>query len=488
LSSTTDPRQAKGQVLVIFGLSLFTIIVIAALAFDTGMMLLERRDQQNASDAASLAGARHLPDDPSCLTTPSLANCPRAHAEALNIGTANGFTDGTDDADVVINIPPQSGLHIGLPGYVEVLIHSNRPSIFGGVIGVFGWDVSARAVAANQPGLDLPFSMLTLDPSGCKSLQVTGSGSVTSAGTIQVNSSCAPDALFVGGTGILTVTADGAVCNAVGEMDEQGVNADLDCVQQEHSYSIQDPLRNLPAPPLPGYPADMIQIGGPSKSVPNGCPGSGAAEATAEAPAPCKVNAGPYATTVWRVFPGYYPGGFDLQKGTFYFEPGIYYIGGGGFRVAGASVQSVDAGGTTFGGGLLIYNTEASLFHDACAAGTGTAAQCIGQILLNSGTATLNLKQLSDGSNWDGLVIFQDRNLSLAAGDEVQLNGGDSDTEVAGTIYVPSGDVKVNGSDSALILDQVIAFSYKINGSGGTIDVLYRTGVTAHVSGVGLVE
>jgi hypothetical protein len=59
---------------------------------------------------------------------------------------------------------------------------------------------------------------------------------------------------------------------------------------------------------------------------------------------------------------------------------------------------------------------------------------------------------------------------------------------VAGTIYVPSGDVKVNGSDSALILDQVIAFSYTINGSGGTIDVLYRTGVTAHVSGVGLVE
>jgi hypothetical protein len=320
LSSTTDHRRAQGQVLVIFGLSLFTLIVVAALAFDTGMMLLERRDQQAAADAAALAGARYLGATP--------AQDPEDAARAL--GTVNGFTEGVDSEQVEVHIPPSSGLFQGLPGFIEVIIHSNRPSIFGGIIGVFGWDVSARAVAANQPGLDLPFSMLTLDPTSCKSLQVTGSGTVTSAGTIQVNSTCVPDALFVGGTGILTVTADGAVCNAVGEMDEQGANAELNCVQQEDSYAIQDPLRNMPSPTVPGYPADMVQVGGASKPVPAGCPGSGAQEATAENPKPCKVNAGSYADTTWRVFPGYYPGGFDLQKGSFLFEPGIYYIGGGG--------------------------------------------------------------------------------------------------------------------------------------------------------------
>ena len=55
MSSTTDARRDRGQVLAIFALSLVTIVIVAALAFDTGMMLLEKRDQQNAADAAALA-------------------------------------------------------------------------------------------------------------------------------------------------------------------------------------------------------------------------------------------------------------------------------------------------------------------------------------------------------------------------------------------------------------------------------------------------
>ena len=50
--------------LAIFALSLVTIVIVAALAFDTGMMLLEKRDQQNAADAAALAGARYLVGTP----------------------------------------------------------------------------------------------------------------------------------------------------------------------------------------------------------------------------------------------------------------------------------------------------------------------------------------------------------------------------------------------------------------------------------------
>ena len=36
------------------------LFVVAALAFDVGMTLLERRDQQDAADAAALAGARYV--------------------------------------------------------------------------------------------------------------------------------------------------------------------------------------------------------------------------------------------------------------------------------------------------------------------------------------------------------------------------------------------------------------------------------------------
>ena len=69
------------------------------------------------------------------------------------------------------------------------------------------------------------------------------------------------------------------------------------------------------------------------------------------------------------------------------------------------------------------------------------------------------------------------------------MNGSSAQaSEVRGIIYVPLGDVKVNGSSSVFTMDQVIAFTFKINGSGGTVNVLRQTGVNAIFSAVGLVE
>jgi hypothetical protein len=493
LSSTTNPRTDRGQIIAIFGLALVTIVIVAALAFDTGMMLLEKRDQQNAADAAALAGARYLISSP--------AQDPRTVAR--DIATVNGFTDGVENEVVQVFVPPSSGRFRNVPGFIEVKIKSTRASIFGGILGVFGWDVAARAVAANQQGLDLPFSMLALSETDCRAIQVTGSGDVLSAGTIQVNSDCDPDALFVGGTGTLEVTAAGATCNTVGGITEsKGPGSELKCVQVEDSYAIPDPLSTKEEPAVPGLPAPIQQVTTTTKKIPDGCPGAvaPATPATALDPKTCAFG-GSYDGTAWRLFPGYYPGGLDLGKGTFYLEPGIYYLGGGGFKAGGGGgsgmpdsiVWSVDPGGTTAGaGGVLLFNTEAYEFSDECASGLGTAAQCIAPIVLNGGSADVNLQPLSDGSDWDGMVIFQDRdlNVSLANPDDkdVQINGGASTMEVAGTIYVPSGDVFVNGNAGTIILDQVIAWTFTINGNGGTIDVRYRSGVQAKISGVGLVE
>ena len=48
--------------------------------------------------------------------------------------------------------------------------------------------------------------------------------------------------------------------------------------------------------------------------------------------------------------------------------------------------------------------------------------------------------------------------------------------------------MKVNGSNSVFTMDQVIADTFKINGSGGTVNVLRETGVDAKIEAVGLVE
>jgi len=472
-------ERKRGQIVVMFALALFVIVLIAALAFDGGLMLLERRDQQNAADAAALAGARYLD-----------YSIPDADPQARAIATANGFTDGVNNQIVQVHIPPTSGQFRMLPGFVEVVIGNRRPSIFAGAMGVAGWNVSARAVAANQHGLDLPFAMLTLDPTGCSALAINGTGQVNSAGSIQVNSTCTNRALDVGGSGIVRVTADGARCNSAGDIDSHG-GGELNCTESENSYAIPDPLLTRPAPSVPPYPAPIERLVGPtSKKAPGGCPGS-TTPATATVPATCAFNAS-YDGTVWRFHPGYYPGGIKTSKAAVLFEPGIYYIGGGGLDTSNGSLISVDAGGTgaPAAGGVLIYNTEAYNFHAQCAAGTATnpTVQCIQSINLNGGTATVNLLPLNDSSIWDGMVIFQDRNLSVSGGKDVQINGGDSAMQVAGTIYVPKGAVEVNGNLGTITLDQVIAYTYKITGHGGTIDILYRDGVTARISGVGLVE
>ena len=84
--------------------------------------------------------------------------------------------------------------------------------------------------------------------------------------------------------------------------------------------------------------------------------------------------------------------------------------------------------------------------------------------------------------------MFQDRTVALT-GDDITLNGSSSQAaEVRGIVYAPQGDVKVNGSNSVFTMDQVIANTFKVNGSGGTINVLRETGVDAKIVGVGLVE
>jgi len=470
LLSTTESRSDRGQVLVVFALTLVTLLIFAALVYDSGTMLLERRDEQNAADAAALAGARYLPGD-----------TVTAETAARDIATKNGYTSGVSGVAVGVSFP--------VTGRIEVLISNSKESIFGRIIGQSAWPVSARAVAANQNNVAAPFAMLALDPTGCDALLVSGSGNVIANGNIQVNSDCSDGALHRGGGGSITVTAPGAACSAVGDIKDPGNN--MSCTKLEGVLESPDPLGGLPEPTVPATAANPTFVSGSLSDIPNGCPG-GPTAATPAAPATCQFT-GTYAGTIWRLHPGYYPGGIMLQAGTFYFEPGIYYLGGGGLQIAGvgATALSVDSGGTTLGGGVMIFNGEAEAFSSQCAAGTAPnpSVQCIMPIILNGSTAQIDFLPLDDGSNFDGLVIYQDRDLSVAGGPDLQINGSTSETQVRGTIYVPAGDVQANGSGGQVAtVDQVIAYRFLVNGSGGTINILFDTDNVVTFSAAGLVE
>jgi hypothetical protein len=466
----------RGQILIIFAVSLLVIIGIAALVFDGGMMLLERRTQQNAADAAALAGARFLPDDQAA-----------ARNAARSVATANGYTHGLDRRTVTVSIPPTTGPNAGSTDHVEVKIGSSQDSLFAGIWGVTNLNVAARAVAANHTGVPGEFALLGLDPSGCDALIVEGQGELIANGDVQVNSTCTPNAMRLAGQGEI-VTAPNVACKVVGGYSEGGAANENCAGPTTGEPAIPDPLASIPEPPIPTtgdppvivYPTAIVREAG-TKAIPPGCPGS-ATPATHAAPALCQF-AGSYSGTTWRLYPGYYPGGLLLEAGTFYLEPGIYHFAGGGVEIkgGGASATSVPVGATTLGGGVLLYNGDHPMDPDG------------GTLRLAGGDAGVNLWPLDDPSSpYNSLVIFQDR----AVCHNVSIVGASSSMQLRGTIYVPGGStcpanqpvLVAEGNGGTVTTDQIIAFRFQLKGSGGSLTVAYNEDFLPDNTVAGLVE
>jgi hypothetical protein len=460
---------------------MFVFLIIAALAFDVGMMLVERRDQQNAADAAALAGARFV-----------LTDEVKADAAARQIADINGFVDSDPSEVVNVYIPAIHGAYAGLPGFIEVQIEGTRPSVFGGIIGRSEWPVGAYAVATSKQNLVFPFSMLALNPTECNAISVRGGGTVQAYANIQSNSSGAgcttgdPDGFARTGGSTIDVIAPDATCRVVGELKDEG-SGSMTCTVAENSFALPDPLRNLPAPTKPPLAAPMLYAGTaiPAPAIPKNCPGGTPAPNEAS-PTICKIPAsGGPSPVPWILYPGLYPGGLEIDAGRIvYLMPGIYWIGGGGLNVGGdATIFTIateaDAKPTvaasTWGGGVLIYNSKLPASAD-------------GPIILNSSAATMKLKPLDVPDTdpraiYNDIVIFQDRTVTKA----VTLNGSSSGVEVLGIIYVPAAQVKLNGNGGSLTVDQVIADTFDISGTG-SIKVLHGTGIDAVIVAAGLVE
>jgi Flp pilus assembly protein TadG len=484
--SDSNRSRERGQVLVLFAGGLVALLLVAALAFDVGSMLVQRRDEQNAADAAALAGARFVLTDPIA-----------AEAAAREIAQLNGYEDSDPNEVVSVHIPAIHGRYVGLPGFIEVEVGSTRPSIFGGVIGRTTWPTGAMAVATNSQNLTFPFSMLALNPTECKAIAVSGGGVVEAYANIQSNSNgseCTGAESGIGfsrtGGSTINVYADDATCRSVGIVQDQGASGTMTCTKASNSFGLPDPLRNLAAPTKPALATDMLFVGPgtPPSEPPRHCPGRTGPQAPNETnPSMCELApTGSYAGMSWVLYPGLYPGGLKVDADTTaYLMPGIYWIGGGGIDIdTGGSIISIateaDAAtspaGATWGGGVMIYNSK-------------LPAEAGGPFVMNSRAATMKLLPLNVATSdpdaiYNSIVIFQDRTVA----EPLTLNGSSSFTEVMGIIYAPAAQVKLNGNGGTLITDQIIADTYDIKGAEGTIKVMRGTGVDAIIVAAGLVD
>ncbi len=161
--------RETGQTLVLFVLALGVLLGFVAMSVDVGLILHERRSQQNAADAAALAAVAELPESPSL-----------AIAAAKKWALNNGYGPSTG-ATVTVNTPYQ-----GNPGAVEVIIEEDAQFIFALALGLTSVGVHARAVAEVEPPRDFA---IFANAGGCEAdaLNIQGSTS-TIDGEIHTNS------------------------------------------------------------------------------------------------------------------------------------------------------------------------------------------------------------------------------------------------------------------------------------------------------------
>jgi hypothetical protein len=262
------------------------------------------------------------------------------------------------------------------------------------------------------------FGLLLLDPTGDKSLMVTGNGSATvnNCGAVVVDSSD-PRAIFLTDNAVVSATeADVGLGGGAVTTGHAALN--LSEPEFNHEAATPDPI----ALPLPPEPATHFAAVHYSSSV------------------------------LLTLSPGTYDGGITVDgNGTVALLPGLYYMNGGGFSVT-------SHGSVTGTGGVLLVNAPA---------GPSDTISITGQasVVLTASTT------LPDGlAAYDGIALMQDP----ASANPVSVTGQASLT-VTGTVYAPSALLKIDGNGNAV----VSAFSGGHISLGGVV-VAFDTMVTGN--------
>lgn len=158
---STSRDSARGQFLVLFALASTAIILFSGLAIDGGYAFSQRRGSQNASDFASLAGARVIAQwvdgdtangkDATVQAaivnsiaanggTPITFGSPNGPVYVTSSGTPNGFVGSFAAANANALIPA------GTAG-VSVTSSRNWKPFFLSIIGINNWTASSTATA-----------------------------------------------------------------------------------------------------------------------------------------------------------------------------------------------------------------------------------------------------------------------------------------------------------------------------------------------------
>ncbi len=401
----------RGQAMVLIALVIIGLIAITGLAVDGGMAYANRRQAQNAADAAVLAAS-----------LAKLRGDNYIYAAEQQV-RENGYDAANEGTKVEVNNPPVSGPYAGNAQYIQVILTSRQPTYFGSVIGIRHLTNTVEAVARAKPAewdqiMD-GFAVISLGPtSNCgKNVAFWAHGEGTlelQGGGVWINSNHPTCAFLQQGNGSVAFN-DSSPFIIVGGASIQKpelIKRQVDGV----GYMVKAEGGSIPMQPLVGavpvpYPPPFVL------------------------PKPaCGTKVAKVKDDGKTMSPGNWDEDFP-PEGVTMLDSGVYCINGD---------VKVNGGTTLEGTGVLLYVEN-------------------GEVRIN-GNATVDLAA-PGGGPFQGLLIY----LPIENDSMVVLNGN-AESKFRGTILAPASLIRITGNDSSYgFHSQIIGYYIEITGDSNVL-------------------
>jgi hypothetical protein len=340
--------------------SMVVLIGLVGLALDAGFATLAGGQLQHAADAAALAAAQVVYQNPGTVrsTAAAIGGRNTVTNSPLVIDTNADVTIGTVDGTQVFSAGGRAPNAVQVVAKRTTATSGAIPLFFGAVFGTPNLDMT-RSATAMIATTGTP-AVVVLDSRARCALAVTGGCSLTvMGGPIQVNSGHNSAACVTGNS---SVYADALDCCGGHNFSN---NPTIDILANDNQAAIPDPLAALPAPPFPaGQPGVDVTVG-----------------------------------VTQTLDPGYYTGGLSV-RGTCYLNPGIYILGTPGLKV--------NSGASLIGDGVMIYIADGSFDSSS----TGATTQ------LTPPNASYGF---TGSDTYAGVLVFQARGNNTSS--SISLNG-----------------------------------------------------------------
>lgn len=404
----------SGQAMVMTAVAGCMLLLLVGMAVDVGLLYREKRRLQDAADAAATAAALDYHYNQSVTS---------AQAAGKTASSNNGYTNGTNGATVVINMPPKAGPNTADTSFAEAIVRAPKFTGFMGLAGFTSVNIYSRAVAGN------PAASKGCGYTGTLNLQgkYTISGSANGCGTSY------PQACGIYVSQTVSVTGNGG-CIDANFLDVAGSFTGHDTKPTPVSANLGSVASDPFATQVSTVPQPNSGCNSTSLLTSITTANQASVSAAAVGPVVCFTNAVTIGNGV--VLPGTSSG---TTSAVYVFENGV----------------TIGTGSTvTFGAGS--YSSSTNSFSST----SGATMEIYGGSLTQNSNSILNIYAPTFGTNGytNGIAIWQPSSNTNA----LTVQFGSNNEVLDGFIYAPGADVTLHDNGGGVTATGFVSASMSL--------------------------